>query len=85
MAKDWYDINITWNWVEEHEPYPAAGQYQKYWEVGGSFSNPSIILIDPDMNVVGVYHVYCIGSGELDGVQTAESLMEERDMSTNLL
>ena len=77
LAKDWYDINITWHWVEEYEPFPVAGHYQKYWEVDGSFANPSIILIDPDLNVVGVYHVYCIGSGELDGIQTADSLMSD--------
>ncbi|MCK4757863.1 MAG: cytochrome c biogenesis protein CcdA, partial [Thermoplasmata archaeon] len=74
LAEEWYDINITWHWVEEFEPFQISSQYQKYWEVDGSFSNPSIILIDPDLNVVGVYHVYCIGSGELDGVRTADSL-----------
>ncbi len=79
LAENWYDINITWHWVEEYEPYNAASHYQKYWEVDGSFANPSIILIDPDLNVVGVYHVYCIGSGELDGVQTADSLMSDID------
>ncbi len=80
LAEDWYDINITWHWVEEYEPFHAASQYQKYWEVDGSFANPSIILIDQDLNVVGVYHIYCIGSGELDGVQTAESLMSDVDI-----
>lgn len=79
LAEDWYDLNITWHWVEEYEPFPAAGHYQRYWEVDGSFANPSIILIDQDLNVVGVYHVYCIGSGELDGVQMADSLMADVD------
>ncbi|MBA3044931.1 MAG: cytochrome c biogenesis CcdA family protein [Candidatus Thermoplasmatota archaeon] len=74
LAKDWYGINATWHWVEEYEPFPSASLYQKYWEVDNSFANPSLIMIDAEQNVVGVYHVYCIGTGELDGVQTAESL-----------
>jgi cytochrome c-type biogenesis protein len=80
LAENWYGINVTWHWVEEYEPFTATGQYQQYWEVDGSFANPSLILIDPDLDVVGVYHVYCIGRGELDGVQTADSLMTDIEM-----
>lgn len=74
MARDWYGLNITWHWVEEFEPYPAAGLYQQYWELDGGFSNPTLILIDPEFRVAGVYNVYRMGSGEVDGVQTANSL-----------
>ncbi len=77
LMYDWYGTNITWNWVEEHEPYTIASQYQEYWEVDSSFANPSLILIDHDLNVVGVYHVYCLGTGELDGVQTHDSLAQD--------
>ncbi len=77
LAESWYDVNITWHWVEEFEPFSASGLYQNYWEVNGSFSNPSIILIDQELGVAGVYHVYCIGVGELDGVQTADSLIQD--------
>ncbi len=77
IAESRYGINITWHWVEEFEPYSASGHYQKYWEIDGSFSNPSIILIDQKLRVAGVYHVYCIGIGELDGIQTADSLSQD--------
>ncbi|MCK5398014.1 MAG: cytochrome c biogenesis protein CcdA [Thermoplasmata archaeon] len=77
LAESWYDVNITWHWVEEFEPYSASSLYQNYWEMNGSFSNPSIILIDQELRVAGVYHVYCIGVGELDGVQTADSLAKD--------
>ncbi len=77
LMYDWYGTNITWNWVEEHEPYTIASQYQKYWEVDSSFANPSLILIDHESNVVGVYHVYCLGTGELDGIQTHGSLAQD--------
>ena len=77
LAESWYGINITWHWVEDFEPFSAAAPYQSYWEVNGSFANPSIILIDQEFRVAGVYHVYCIGTGELDGVQTADSLAQD--------
>ncbi len=77
LAESWYDVNITWHWVEDFEPFSASAPYQNYWEVNGSFSNPSIILINQDFEVVGVYHVYCIGVGELDAVQTADSLAQD--------
>ena len=77
MAQDWYGLNITWHWVEEYEPFPAAGLYQQYWELDGGFSNPTIVLIDPEFRIAGVYHVYRMGSGEVDGVQTANSLEQD--------
>jgi len=45
----------------------------------GAFSNPSIVLIDQDLMVVGVHHVYCIGKGVIDGVQGAESLAQDAE------
>lgn len=74
IAERWYGANITWYWVEEFEPYEAAGKYIRYWEVAGGFANPTVILIGPDRSVIGLYNVYCIGKGPLDGVQTAEAL-----------
>jgi cytochrome c-type biogenesis protein len=77
MAEDWYGANISWHWVEEFEPYPISGNYIKFWQLDGAFSNPSVVLIDQDLMVVGVYHVYCIGKGAIDGVQDADSLTED--------
>ena len=74
LVRDWYDINVSWNWVEEREPYAIAGLYQKYWDVDGNFANPTLVLIDRDQNVVGVYHIYTMSRGEVDGVQTSASL-----------
>jgi cytochrome c-type biogenesis protein len=77
MAQEWYGVNITWHWVEEFEPYPISSDYIQFWQLDGAFSNPSIVLIDQDLMVVGVYHVYCIGEGVIDGVQDADSLTED--------
>jgi cytochrome c-type biogenesis protein len=77
MAEQWYGTNITWHWVEEFEPYPISGNYIQFWQLDGAFSNPSVVLIDQDLMVVGVYHVYCIGKGVIDGVQDADSLAED--------
>lgn len=74
MAVDHFGVNISWHWVEDFSPFPIAGLYQKYWTVDGAFSNPSLVLIDTNQSIVGVYHVYCIGKGSIDGIQTAESL-----------
>jgi len=50
-----YGINISWNWVEDYEPFQFAGFYQEYWIYNGAFSNPTIILIDTNQSIVGVY------------------------------
>ena len=74
MAETDFRANISWHWVEDFNPYPIAGLYQKQWTVDGAFSNPSLVLIDMNQSIVGVYHVYCMGKGPIDGIQTAESL-----------
>ena len=77
IAEEYYDLNISWLWVEEFEPFSASSQYIRYWMLDGGFANPTIILIDDDQDVVAVRHVYCIGKGEIDGTQTAEVLIED--------
>jgi len=79
MAEEWYGANITWHWVEEFEPFPISSNYIQFWQLDGAFSNPSIVLINQDLMVVGVYHVYCIGKGAIDGVQDADSLIEDAE------
>jgi len=74
MAETDFGANISWHWVEDFSPYPIAGLYQQRWTVDGAFSNPSLVLIDMNQSIVGVYHVYCMGKGPIDRIQTAESL-----------
>lgn len=77
LVQDWYETNISWHWVEESEPFPVSSSYLQYWDVGGAFSNPTLVLVDQDLIVVGVYNVYCIGKGVVDGVQSAIALEED--------
>jgi len=74
MAEQDFGVNVSWHWVEDFSPFQISGLYQKYWTIDGAFSNPSIILIDTNQNIVGVRHVYCMGKGVIDGIQTAESI-----------
>jgi cytochrome c-type biogenesis protein len=74
IAERDYGINVSWRWVEDFSLYPVAGLYQKYWTVQGAFSNPSIILIDQNQSIVGIYHVYCLGKGKIDDIQSSISL-----------
>jgi cytochrome c-type biogenesis protein len=77
MAERDFGVDISWHWVEDFNPYPIANLYQKYWTVDGAFSNPSIVLINQDFEIVGVYNVYLLGQGKLDGIQTYESLSND--------
>jgi len=74
LAKEWWNINVTWPWIEDFEPYSLTGRYIDYTTFENGFANPTLILIDKDGNVSGLYHVYQLGKGEIDGVQSAESL-----------
>lgn len=74
MSEQEWDVNINWHWVEDFNPFQISGLYQKYWTIEGAFSNPCIILIDKNQSIVGVRHVYCIGKGVIDGIQTSEKL-----------
>ncbi|UCD14446.1 MAG: sulfite exporter TauE/SafE family protein [Thermoplasmatales archaeon] len=77
MAERDFKANISWHWVEDYSPYPIAALYQNYWTVDGAFSNPTLVLINQDFNLVGVYNVYCLGKGSIDGIQTFESLSKD--------
>lgn len=74
LAQMWWQVNISWPWMEELEPYRVAGKFSDYWSVGGGFSNPTLLLIDNQGQVAGIYHVYRVGEGEIDGVQSADTL-----------
>ena len=80
LAKAWWNINVTWPWIEDFEPYPLTGKYIDYSTLEGGFANPTLILIDKAGNVAGLYHVYQLGKGEIDGIQSAENL--SRDLSS---
>ncbi len=79
IAEDDYKIKISWPWIEDFSPYPIGNLYFDYWTVDGSFSNPTLVLIDHNQSIVGVYNVYCIGKGSIDGVQSAQSLADDAE------
>ena len=77
IARDAYNLTAAWYWVEEFEPFPVASQFISYWELGGGFANPTIVLIDQEQRIAAVHNVYCIGRGEVDGVVSASSLFSD--------
>jgi cytochrome c-type biogenesis protein len=78
-TKAWWNINVTWPWIEDYSPYPLTGKYIDYSTLEGGFANPTLILIDKEGKVGGLYHVYQLGKGEIDGIQSAENLSRELD------
>lgn len=83
LAEKWWKVNITWPWTEDIEPYAIGSKYLDYWNVRGSSSNPTLLLIDRDGGIAGVYHVYRVGSGEVDGVQSSETLYQKLQVLKN--
>jgi len=77
LAEKWWKVNITWPWTEDIEPYSIGSKYLDYWNVRGGSSNPTLLLIDKEGYIAGVYHVYRVGEGEIDGVQKAEILYQK--------
>ncbi|MFO7676915.1 MAG: cytochrome c biogenesis protein CcdA [Thermoplasmatota archaeon] len=77
MAALDFNVNISWNWVEDFSPFPISTLYKNYWNFQGAMSNPSLVLIDTNQSIVGLYHVYVMGRGPRDGIQTAESLLQD--------
>jgi cytochrome c-type biogenesis protein len=74
LSESWWDAEVGWIWAEDFEPYRIAGKYVDFTNFEGGFSNPTILLIDREGMVVGVYHVYQLGRGEIDGIQYASDL-----------
>jgi cytochrome c-type biogenesis protein len=77
LAEKWWKVNITWPWTEDIEPYSIGSKYLDYWNVRGGSSNPTLLLIDKEGYIAGVYHVYRVGEGEIDGVQKAQTLYQK--------
>jgi hypothetical protein len=77
LAEKWWKVNISWPWAEDIEPYTIASKYLDYWNVRGGSSNPTLLLIDKDGNIAAVYHVYRVGEGVQDGVQSSEKLYQK--------
>jgi cytochrome c-type biogenesis protein len=75
MAQKDFGINVTWRWVEESDPYPMGKDYLEYWQVNGALSDPAVLIIDGQQNVAAVYHVYVVGRGVVDGVQSADRMV----------
>jgi cytochrome c-type biogenesis protein len=74
LAESWWNINVSWPWVEDFEPYPLTRKYIDYSALEGGFANPTLILIDKEGQIASIYHVYQLGKGEIDGTQSADSL-----------
>ena len=77
LAGEWWGINVTWPWIEDYSPYPITSKYIDYSTLEGGLANPTLILIDREGAVAGLYHVYQLGKGEIDGIQSAESLYSD--------
>jgi len=73
MVRDAY--NVDWYLVDEYPPYPISSEYQDYWsdKSGMEFHNPTVILIDTDLNIIGVYHI------DTDGVLSSDALSSKID------
>jgi cytochrome c biogenesis protein CcdA len=74
LAESWWGADISWPWIEDFDPFPVSGKYIDYWSRGSGFANPTIIIVDDQGQISRVYHVYQIGEGMVEGVQTAETL-----------
>jgi len=77
LAKDWWNVNVTWPWIEDYDPYSLTGKSLDYSTLEGGLANPTLILIDKEGKIARVYHVYQLGKGEIDGTQSAESLYDD--------
>ena len=77
LAEQWWGFKPNWTWIEDWSPYLVSDPYDEYWTYRGAVSNPSILLVDGDLRVVAVFHVYQMGSGEVDGVQRSEKLARD--------
>lgn len=77
MSKKDFGVNVSWHWIEDFNPYPIASLYSEYWTYSGVTSNPTLVFINTNQSVVGVYNIYCLGKGQIDGIQSAQSLKDD--------
>ena len=77
LAERWWGLEVDWTWIEDWSPFPVSEPYNDYWTYRGAVSNPCVILIDGDLRVVALFHVYQMGSGEVDGVQRSGKLARD--------
>ena len=40
LAKEWWNINVTWPWIEDYSPYPLTGKYIDYSTLKGGLPIP---------------------------------------------
>jgi cytochrome c-type biogenesis protein len=74
LAESWWKINVSWPWIEDFDPYPLTTKYIDYSTFEGGFANPTLLLIDKQGQIVSANHVYQLGKGEIDGIQSADTL-----------
>lgn len=83
LVKEWWGINVTWIWIEDPEPFRISGEYVEYWSIGSESANPTVLLLDDDQYIVGIYHVYQMGKGKVDGIVTSKDLINKVDRIDN--
>jgi len=83
LSESWWNVDISWPWIEDFDPFPASSNYIDYWSRGNGFSNPTIIIVDGSGLISRVYQVYQVGEGMVDGVQTAEALQSAVSAAQN--
>ena len=77
LAESWWDLSVNWTWIEELPPFSAAAAFRDYWTYRGGTANPTVLLLDQEMRIVAIRHIYQMGKGEVDGVQTADGLAHD--------
>jgi len=77
LVKEWWGTNVTWTWLEDPEPFKISGDYIDYWSIGSESSNPTLLLLDEEQYIVGIYHIYQMGKGEIYGVMTSDTMNEK--------
>ncbi|MFW3145404.1 MAG: cytochrome c biogenesis protein CcdA [Thermoplasmatota archaeon] len=83
LAREWWGVNVTWIWIEDPEPFKISGDYIDYWSIGSESANPTILLLDEEQYIVGIYHVYQMGKGKVDGIQTSEEMEDKVEKIRN--
>lgn len=77
MAVEDLNINISWGWIEEVSSYPISDRFLEYTVIDGGMANPTILILDDQLRVVDVTHVYSVAKGKIEGVQTAEAIQSK--------
>ncbi|MDG6225952.1 MAG: cytochrome c biogenesis CcdA family protein [Candidatus Thermoplasmatota archaeon] len=79
LAERWWGVNVTWIWIEDFEPFTISGKYIDYWSVGSESANPTLLLVNEEQDIVGIYHIYQMGKGKVYDVMDSDEIVEKAD------